>query len=422
MNFGCRVVDEVPRSISQRLCALLLMAVTVATLAAVIAPPARASSAEGPGQGNVAFTVPVSQISSITSLTPEQLSQELASLAEHPTEVANLIGSLAKGLSPEQLEQLQGILQPVAEALSSGALSEVQSDLATLLGSLSPTTLQSILAPLEGALAGGSLTQLQDVLKEAGTLTPTQLQALLQELLGGLSPAAISEVVTRAIATLTPEQAHEALVDLLQTLPFTATTVGKLAESLGMSAENLASSLGTTAAALPEGASTLTAPLTSGRTLTLAGGPGGLSMGVLGGAEGGGSGGAGGAGSQSSGVPSLSTLVVNVPTASPARAPSKHSTRAAKRVKIVRSRRHGRKLFVTVKVSSAGRLTLSGKGLRRVSRTVTKPGRVTLRTTLTRAEMASLRRHRVHKRIKIKVTLKPKRGAASVAKRRVRLK
>lgn len=422
MNFGCRANDEAtPRSISRRLRGLLLTTATATAFAALIASPASASSEEAPRERNAAFTIPMSQVSSITSLTPEELAQELAGGAEHPTEVADLIGSLAKSLSPEQLEQLQGVLQPVAEALSSGALSEVQSDLAAILGSIGPATLQSILAPLEGTLSGASLSQLQDLLKEVGSLTPTQLQTLLQELLGGISPAAISEVLTRALAALTPEQAHEVFEDLLQTLPFTTTTVGKLAESLGTSAENLATSLGTTAAALPESASTLTAPLKSSRTLALAGGPGGLSMGVLGAASPGegGSGGAGGSGSQSSSVPSLTTVVVNVPTGSSAS--SKRSTRA-KRVKIVSCHRHGRKLVVTVQVSAAGRLTLSGKGVRRVSRAVAKAGRVTLHATLTRAEMALLRKHHRHTKIKIKATFKPKKGPAGVAKRTVRLR
>jgi hypothetical protein len=83
--------------------------------------------------------------------------------------------------------------------------------------------------------------------------------------------------------------------------PFTQTTVGDLAASLGTTAETLATDLGTTTKELPATAMALTTPLSNGNLLSLLDGLGGLSLSVLHiGEEGGGgsvgNGGVGGAG------------------------------------------------------------------------------------------------------------------------------
>lgn len=351
--------------------------------------------------------------------------------------VSKLLSGLTGGLNTEQLASLKNILGPLTSALSSGELTTLTGALQTLLSTGSVKGLLTpILETLKGLLSGTSLTQLEGLLSELklNSLSPTKLQ----ELLGGLNSSEISTLLGGVLGSVSsPSLVEPVIDDLLGNLPVSSTNAGSLAGELGVSVETLAKDLGTT---LTSATPTLTATLgTGGPLLSLLNGLGGLKLTLLspesaaggnggaGGAGGSGSGGSGGSGSEgvgnggsgSSGTPAGSTTVVlNTTTpaaASPTAAPRAVVAKATGKIKIISHKVKGDVATIVVQVPAAGKVTLTGGGVKSDTRKPGKAERVTLKVKLSKAGTASLRRHNHRLKVKLKAAFKPTKGTSSSA-------
>lgn len=81
-------------------------------------------------------------------------------------------------------------------------------------------------------------------------------------------------------------------------------------------------------------------------------------------------------------------------------------------IKIVRHSVRGRVATIGVKVPSAGKLVVGGRGLRRVTKTVKKAGVVTLKLALTKGARRALAHHRKHgQKVAVKVLFTPAKGS-----------
>jgi len=89
-------------------------------------------------------------------------------------------------------------------------------------------------------------------------------------------------------------------------------------------------------------------------------------------------------------------------------------------IKILRARVKKGTVTLTVQVSQLGKLTGRGPGLRKASRTITKGGNVQLKLRLSKhGQKLRARRHRQHRRLKAKITV---RLGNQVARKTVRFK
>jgi hypothetical protein len=368
----------------------------------------------------------------ISDLNVTKLSEELSSLPG----LTGLTGLLTVLGGPAKLQEA---LSTAIAALGPNA---------TLDDVLDPTTLAShlvtsitgllgpVLGPTLGVLLGGG--EPTAVLTSAlGSLNEGQL---LGPLLGSASNP--TSVVEGLISAVSPSTVEGLLGSTLTGEPFSQTTVGALASSLGTTAETLADDVGQTAQELPATAMALTAPLTNGKLLAVLNGLGGLSLTVLnpstptGGETGGtgGSGGAGGSGGTSgsggsggasgesgsgSSTPGSTTVVVNTPAAqasslTPA-AVLRAATPAVGHVRVLKHQVKGRVATIIVQVPAAGKVTLSGKHVRSSSRLAAKAELVTLKVTLAKATSASLHKNHKHLKVSLKTAFKPLSGASSSA-------
>lgn len=94
-------------------------------------------------------------------------------------------------------------------------------------------------------------------------------------------------------------------------------------------------------------------------------------------------------------------------------------------LRILSRRVRGHRLILVLQVPGAGRVTVSGHDLRRVSKRVRKAGRVKVVTRLTRAGLHALkRRHRHHRHLPVRVRVRfaPAKGHASLAFAKVRFR
>ncbi len=294
------------------------------------------------------------------------------------------------------------------------------------------TVIKRLLSPSElvGLLKGQTL---QELLTNAlGSVEPTKL--ISEAVAKSENPG---ELVTQALSGVNPEKLESAVGSTLAGEPFSTTTVGELANSYGTTEAGLTEALGTSSEQLPPTAMALTAPLTDGKTLGVLSGTEGLSLATLEGAEGGlgglgGSGGVGGVGgrggaggspggtsSGGTGTPgSPTTVVIDAP--GPSGPSTTGSTAAAGKVKVISRKVHNGTASVVVQVPSAGRLTLSGHGVKSVNQQTDAGERVTIKTSLTKAGVASRRRHRHGIAVQLKVAFKPVSGASSAANTTVR--
>jgi hypothetical protein len=283
-------------------------------------------------------------------------------------------------------QTLLGELLPALEAATALPIGE---RIETLLH----TTPQTLLGEGLGSL------DLSELLAKLTSASPNPTQ-LLDQLLEGLNPATL-----------------EALLGKLPSgVPLQNLDLAELASALSKTPQALAESLGQTLATLPETAKAATQALTGGGELAVVKGVEGLNFGVIERTNEGGAGGAGG------GTPAPSTIVVNVPatsgtTATPA------STTAAGRVKIISHKISGNKATLVVQVPSAGRLTVSGNGFKKVTTQAAKAERLTVHTTLTKARASSLRkRHGRKTSIKLTGTFVPVSGHSSAASATVKVR
>jgi hypothetical protein len=411
-----------------------LCASLVAFLAALPTAPASA------GAPKPSTSLPVT----VSALPTSEVEELLAEIPVGELDTAQLTEALSKlpGLSTLPAGGLKAALTKTIEGLTNknatvGELLD-PADVVPTLG----TELESLLSPLEllkleSLLKSESLTtKLSDALS---SLDPSQL---LDTLLN--SSGTPEQLLTQLFAKLNPEPL---LGTTLTSEPFSKTTVGELAGELGMTPATLAKELDTTTTELPENATALTTPLTDGKTLGALDGLDSVTLGLLSDAEGvtgkeidkgiskeiskessntenkdnssenkettkqdGGSGGPQPAGANTT------TVVVNVPpTQSTATQPSAGSGKKPGAIRILSHRVKGRTVTLVVQVPGAGRVALAGKGVASVSRQTAKAERVTLRTTLTKAGAASMRRHRHKLTVKLKASFKPTGGASSSA-------
>jgi hypothetical protein len=378
-------------------------------LLAALMVAARADAAPGPA---VVQPAPVSALGSgeveevldsvpLSDLPSARLSETLAGL---PGLSALPEGSLRTGLT-EAIDELGGKGDTLGQLLGSGELaSKLQAKLNELLT-------REELTDLPALLEGKSLTSVLDT-----ALGSVGARQVLAELLSSAGDP--EQLIEQVLGASNPESLQALLGSTFAGGPFTASTVEEVAQSAGVSAEGLASDLDTTSAQLPANAMALTAPLTDGKTLGVLDALDGLDLGVLGTAHeetpegaGGGSGGAGGSGpggssdgsggsggsaGGSSTAPGGVTLVVNEPVAQGTAAPRQSTVAALAKVKILEHKLRGDVVTLLVQVPAAGRVTIAGKDVRAVTKQTDKAERVTLHASLTKAVLATLRRHRRH--------------------------
>jgi hypothetical protein len=346
------------------------------------------------------------------------------------SELEPILGSVPVrdlGLSDTQLGELVAGLNP---ALKTSAIALVEA-VSTLLDSNSSATLEQLVNSLSSQ--GGTLGTLIHTLlpgldpsEVVSSLNPTQLSELVNNLTGAkpggaLTSEQLSQLLNGLSGTLSGEQ-RQLLTRILEELqggaPLSPTTVGALAEQAGMAPEALAEEVGASATTLPTDAPALEAALgdegpvvgvlkdAKGLAVALlpsaAGANGGGRSGVNGGSGANGDGGAnGGSGANGgAGAPGATSTVILPASLSSAGAPPLASKKLAK-VKILSHKtKHGLATIV-VQVPAAGKLTLSGKGVKTSVRKVAGLERVTLQVRLTKARAASLREH--HKRLRVKL-------------------
>jgi uncharacterized membrane protein YgcG len=405
-------------AVVRRLSAAALCISLIALLAAIptTSGGARSTSAAP------SFTLPAS-VSGLPSGEVEKLLSEIPLGSLNATQLTELLSKLPAlgGIEPVKLKE--ALTTTVESLVGKGATLGQLTNPAEVLPTLE-TQLNKLLSVPEllSLLKGQGLTT---VLTSAlGSLTPSQL---LGSLLSSASKP--EQLIGQVLAAVNPEKLQTLLGTTLTGEPFAKTTVGELAGELGTTTGTLASAVGKTTEQLPATALALTAPLTNGKTLGVLNSLGGLSLSLLGsssqekgsGREGGGSGSAtGGSGSQGSGGsggtggPSGGTTLVVNPLVRQAAA-GRTASKTAGKIKILSHRVKGRVATIVVQVPAAGKLVLSGRGVRSVRRETAEGERVTLRTVLTRAGVASLRRRHNRLPVKLKASFKQAGGPSSSA-------
>jgi hypothetical protein len=354
-------------------------------------------------------------------VTPPELAQITMLLSGNPDitlgELAGgsgLLGTLLKFLGLNETltpnEVLGGLLGSVSNPAEA---KEMVERLLTQLGSAiqgkDPADLKSLVEELLGTLGGSQLTELESKL---GASSVTELVSKITALLGTGSP---SEIESR-------------LKELLGGLKFETGTLGTLATQLGTSVEILSTDLGTTAEeALP----TLIAPLTNGKLLTIVDGSEGLKITTLEtktskeaaqekeakeskeAKERSASTSTGGSGSN--GAAGATSVVVNLPATPVIATPSVLAPKAVTKIKILSHRVKGHVATLVLQVPAAGKVVVSGGGVRGIGKGATKSERLTVRIPLSKAGSASLRKHRNRLSVALKASFKPTSGSSSSA-------
>lgn len=433
------------------------------------------ASANASGIRPTPAATPLSGVSAISS---GKLGEALDAIPLKELNASQLAEAVAKlpGLTGlESTGKLTGALKSTIETLAGkgdtlgqlGSSTELVSDLTGKLESL--LTLQQLLSLLTGGETLGTLLK--------GALGSVEPNSVVEELLG--KAAKPEQLVAQLLGSI-GTQKLEALLEktTLGGEPFDKTTIGQLVTGLETTTPELAKALGTTAAKLPEEAMALTGSLKDGKTLDVLSGVGKLALALVeplakgleggngsegtkgetgsegskggeggtgkegsegtsgsegskgaSGSEGGngsngpsGSNGSNGSdgsdGSNGSGSPSTTVVVNNASPQSTAAVASVAKAISGK-VKILSHKVKGRALTVVVQVPGAGTLKLSAGGIRTVRGQTSTPERVTLHTTLTRAAVASLRRHRRRVAVKLTVSFAAVGGSSSTVTTKV---
>ena len=382
---------------ARRLFGVTLSAALLGLLAALPTAPAQASSA------------------SITPLPTNQVEELLEKAPLGKLEVPELAEVLSKlpqfqGVSPETVQTAieEAVAQlksenpqaTLEELLDGGGQSKVEAKLKALLGGLSTL--------LETLLGGNPAHKIEEALKSKSP----------QEVIGEqlqLSPEP-EKLLQQILSALKPETLESLLGSLLSGEPFSKQTVAELASELEMTSQSLAEQVGKTATTLPETAAAITAPLTDGKDLAALNGVEGVTLGLVekGSAAIGGTGGSGSGSNGGNGGGSGGTGGSGGPGTGPG-AGTAAATSAVGKVKIVSHKIKGRLLTIVAEVPSAGTLSMSAKDVGSVRRETAKKERVTIQTTLRKAEAASLGKH--HRKLKdtVKLSFKPVSGASSSA-------
>ncbi|HSZ04585.1 MAG TPA: hypothetical protein VK778_05210 [Solirubrobacteraceae bacterium] len=375
-------------------------------LTAILAVPAGASAAggmDGRAGGAPATTAPAA----VTALAPAEVEEVLAGVQLTDLSTTQLSELLS------QLPGLSTLPEPLRGALTS--------------------TIEGLITKGETL---GQLTSLPE-LKALGSLDPSQV-------LGGLlgSTTEPEQLIGQLLMSSSPQELEALLGTTLTGEPFVKSTVGALAGEVGATPEALAGDLDMTSSQLPASAMALTAPLTDGKTLGVLDAVEGLDMGLLStreatpegsgggsggsGGSGGGSGGTGGSGGGSGGVggsggsgggsggPAGTSVVVNNLPAQEVSALSA-GARTPARIEILRRKVKGDAITLVVEVSAAGRVSVAGGDVKTASKQAEKAERVTLRTVLTKAGVASLRKHGHRLKLELRASFEDVAGAGASA-------
>ncbi len=404
-----------------RVRSLVTTFLVMALILALHAIPARATQANPSPHA-----VPVA----VSTLPPKEVQEVLSGIPLEDLNAAQLSELLSQlpGLGTVNTAKLQEALTKSIEGLAGegGTLAQLNNP-TELITSLEGQLKEVLSLPeLLALLKGEGLTSL--LTSGLGTPEATQL-------LGGLlsSSKDPKQLIEQALGAVSTEKLDTLLGTSLNGEAVGVSTVEGLAGQLGTTDEGLAEALGTTTSKLPAKALALTAPLTNGKTLGMLNGVEGLTLGLLsaaqkekeeagggsgGGAGGsgggpGGSGGSGGSSGGSSGTPGGTTIVVNA--LAPQGAPTLASATQAGTVKlrILSWRVRGHAVTLLVQVPAAGKLALSGRGLRSQHAQASRAERMKLRTSLTRAGVASLRGHGRHVRTTLRLSFAPVNGRSS---------
>lgn len=355
----------------------------IALLAAIPTGTAMAASGEGPTE----VAVPVS----LASLDPL--------LAAVPV---NILETSGTGLNSTSL------ITDLNTLPNAGPLAGILDPLLNVLLGKSNTTLSEVVDNLTGSGVSTNPTEIVSMLLKK--LTPTQGTALVEELFGSVPSSSLNSLLG---STLTDQ-------------PFTQTTVGDLANKVGITAEKLAEDLGTTVSQLPATTAALTAPLANSKLLTILDGPEGLKVTTVETkeakeskeakerSESGVPSSNGNPGSNGSGAGS-GTVVVNLPAAAVPAAPLAVESNVVEKIKILSHKVKGHIATLVLQIPAAGKVTVSGGGVRAIGKGITKAERLTVRIPLSKAGTASLRKHRNRLQVALKASFKPTSGTSSSA-------
>jgi hypothetical protein len=283
---------------------------------------------------------------------------------------------------------------------------------------LTESLTSAIGSPAEPAVQLLLKKSVEEVLAE-GFATTTVAGLLEAQLAQAKNPTQLAGAV---MAAANPTTVHTLVGSVPTTEPVESVTLGELAGRLGITPQALAEALGKTTATLPASTPAAVSTLQDGRELALLRGVDGLTAGLLtkatelpetleetvGGVPGGAKGSAGAGGgttvvdSTSSG--GSTTIVAGSPaTAPPSAAPSLHAATPVAKLKLVSRRVKGSAVTLVLQVPAAGRLHVGARGMRSITRTLPRAGRVTVRIGLTKTRAAQWRRHG---RRRLNVTLK----------------
>ncbi len=463
----------------RRRAATALSTTLIAALAALPTATATALASAGPvgsGAGGSAQRLATAVRPATTPgelLSAGKLEELLARLPLSSLSATQLAHYLAGLEGVGTLAGLQGLLgHDLGAAGVEGALAEAIAQLklgnpSATLGELANA--RDLLPALEGHLAG--------LLKLLGSPLSAEQQAALEHALGSLNldqlagsllgSAQPSEQLAGELSTLAGglfgELSSGELSGLLGsslTGGFAAKSERTVAEELHSTPTAVSEALGQTAPPLPETTTMLTAPLTSGGLVGVAPAVKGLAMGLLrdagtgeggkgtgegeggsgtgegGGGKGSGEGGsgtgqggngAGGGGSQGGsgegghggqgGSTGGTTILVTLPSVpSSTQAASAAAKHTPGKVRILGHRVSGHVATLVLQVPSTGRVLLAGVGVRPAGAHAAKAERLTLRVSLSKAVVASLRRNRRHRlAVKLTASFLPAGGSGSSA-------
>jgi len=409
--------------ITPRRAGLWLLSISVAGLIAAV-PTASAANApsltlpSAPSLTPVAVTVSTGDLANLDIGALGLESNQLASALAH----IPALGALPTGT----LETVTGLLP--ANTPLSGLLSTIETltGVKVSLGEVTGVVVSD--AAANPAVLTNLLANVTSLL--GGTPQGAQLTGLLENLLGGLGAEQLQQLANQLGVSGDLAELASALEQKLakgELLPALEGLLAQLGAPLATTAEQLESTLGITPAQLaeelgvPESAlNTLTGielPLGTSGLLTALVGKEGTTIGTLPRNEttSGGSGSGSGSNTSTSATTNSSTTST---TTSAAPAPGATSaagiSATSGKVKILSHRVKGHTLTLVVKTPSPGQLTVTAPHAKRVSRKVAKAGTTTLKVPLTKAGIASAKRH--HKlNVKVKVSFKPTSGAASSA-------
>jgi hypothetical protein len=403
---------SLPTGVPRRLAAMALSLAVAGVLAMMPSAATALPTSVTPASVNVTSgelgTIKVNAL----GLTSGQLASVLVNIPALSAVPTSTLTPIIAGLPTSSLQTLLNAIKTATGInVSVGETTQV------LLGDAvaNPAVLANVLADVTSLLNGGPQAgALQEVLENLiDGLTPAQLQQLETALGIAGDPAELaSSLLTKLAAHEVPS--IEGLSTLLGELGTTAATTGaQLAGAAGTSPGALSGLLGIPESILAtaSGTSTPIGPLSGLLTVLgtpgAGGGEGGLSVGTVPTST------TSNTGSSTTNSTTTGSSTTIAPAALPVNPPPASKSTVTK-VKIISHKVKGHVLTLVVKAPASGKLTVSAAHVTSQSKKTTKAQTVTFRLALTKAGIASVKRHRKIN-AKVKVAFKPTSGTASSA-------